>query len=129
MAKPQKIIIDSPAGNQRIEKAIPEFMSRFGMEKDQATAVAIRLESLGRLEIDGSPIDKIKDPLGNLMVPPPAIIAQVLAAMGKDRTPKRTEIRQASDMEGEVYDSPYEARVQMDKTTRSNRLRQRVTRR
>jgi hypothetical protein len=129
MAKPQKIIIDSRAGNQRIERAIPEFMSRFGMEKDQATAVAIRLESLGRLEIDGSPINKVKDPMGNLMVPPPAIIAQVLAAMKTNKTAKRTEIRQASDYEGDVYESPFEARVQMDKPTRSNRLRKRVTRR
>ena len=48
VAKKQYIYIESIAGNQRIERAIPDFMSKFGMDKDQATAVAIRLESLGR---------------------------------------------------------------------------------
>ena len=49
----QNITITSKAGNQRIEAAIPVFMSRFGWARDQATAVAIRLESVGRLEGSG----------------------------------------------------------------------------
>jgi len=128
MAK-QNIYIDGRAANQRIEKAIPDFMRRFGYEKDQATAVAIRLESLGRLDVDGSPINKPKSQRGTPFVPPPAIVAQVLRAMTKDRTPKRTEIRTAADYEGETFDNAFTARASLDKTTRSNRLRKRVTRR
>lgn len=118
MAK-QNIYIGSRSGNRRIERAIPEFMNRFGFAKDQATAVAIRLESLGRLDMDGDPIKKGM---------PVALVAQVLKALKTDGTAKRTQIRQSSDLEGDVYESPFQARAAMSKTTRSNRLRSRVTR-
>ena len=49
----QNITIKSRAGNRRIQAAIPVFMNRFGWPKVQATAVAIRLESVGRLHDDG----------------------------------------------------------------------------
>ena len=51
----QNIIITSRAGNKRVEEAIPVFMDRYGWAEDQATAVAIRLESIGRLMVDASP--------------------------------------------------------------------------
>lgn len=47
--KKQNITISSRAGNERVEAAIPVFQRRYGMAKDQATAVAIRLESTGQL--------------------------------------------------------------------------------
>ena len=47
MAKRQNIAIGGRAANDRIEEAIPRFMSAFGMARDQAIAVAIRLESRG----------------------------------------------------------------------------------
>ena len=51
----QNIIITSRAGNQRVEQAIPAFMDKYGWDESQATAVAIRLESIGRLMVDASP--------------------------------------------------------------------------
>ena len=51
----QNIIITSRAGNKRVEEAIPAFMDRYGWDESQATAVAIRLESIGRLMVDASP--------------------------------------------------------------------------
>ena len=53
MPKRQNITISSRAGNARVEAAIPTFMDELGMDRDQATAVAIRLESVGRLIGDG----------------------------------------------------------------------------
>lgn len=127
VAKKQYIYIESRAGNQRIERAIPDFMSKFGMDKDQATAVAIRLESLGRLFSNGAPVNKPKADRGLPLPTPTAALLTVWANMKKDRTPTRTQVYEAGD--GEVYDNPYSARSSMSKTTRSNRLRQRVTRR
>lgn len=49
----QNITITSKVGNRRIEAAIPKFKARYGWDTDQATAVAIRLESVGRLHGDG----------------------------------------------------------------------------
>ena len=121
----QKIFIDSRAGNRRIEKAIPQFMSRFGMAKDQATAVAIRLESLGRLQGTGEPINKPKRTKGLPIPVPNAAVLAAITAMKKDRTPKRTQVRTSPDQTFEsAYDVPRAARRQ----TRSNRLRSRVTR-
>ena len=123
----QYIYIDSPAGNRRIENAIPKFMARFGMAKDQATAVAIRLESLGRLQSDGAPVNKPKSAKGLPIPVPTAALMTVFKNMKRDRTPRRTEMREMGD--GEVYDNPYVARASMSKSTRTNRLRQRKTRR
>lgn len=112
VAKRQNIYIDSKLGNIRIEKAIPQFMKRFGMAMDQATAVAIRLESVGRLEIDGSPVDKPSDvPRGQPIAP--SYISGIGAAMSTDRTPKTTEYRETSD--GFVVSSAFDALVRMKK--------------
>ena len=53
MAKKQHGTVTSRAGNERVEQAIPDFQRRFGMAEDQATAVALRLESVGRLQGGG----------------------------------------------------------------------------
>jgi hypothetical protein len=78
MAK-QNIYIGTKGGNQRIERAIPKLMQREGWGKAQATAVAIRLESIGRLGDLGG---VRKEPIN------PAAIAA--AAMLKNRQPKKT---------------------------------------
>jgi len=110
MAKRQNIKISGRGANRRIERAIPRFMSRFGMAKDQATAVAIRLESKGRLQVDGDPINKPKGvPRGEPANIPPAFVAGIAASMMKDRTPKRTEYRDAGD--GYVVSSAFDALV------------------
>ena len=84
------------------------------MAKDQATAVAIRLESKGRLQVDGDPINKPKDvPRGEPANIPPAFVTGIAAAMSKDRTPKRTEYRETGD--GYVVSSAFDALVRTNK--------------
>lgn len=114
------------SAHNRIERAIPKFMSRFGMARDQATAVAIRLESLGRLQTSGAPINKPKATRGLPIPVQPLAVLQALRAMKKDNTPKSTVIRENTD--GDSYDDPYVASRASQRQTRSNRLRSRVTR-
>jgi hypothetical protein len=116
----QNIFIGSVAGNRRIERAIPRFMSRFGMAKDQATAVAIRLESIGRLKDSGAPVNKPASTKGQPIPVTPFFIQQALQNMKKIRQPRRTQVTEPTD---DVYTSPYAVQ-----STRSNRLRNRVTR-
>jgi hypothetical protein len=108
MAKRQNIIVTGRAANQRIEDAIPRFMSRFGMPKDQATAVAIRLESVGRLS-GGGLIETSTVPKGDTAkalkaltaAPPPSIsasAAQAIAAAKAAQAMRRSR-QEASQLE------------------------------
>ena len=113
MAKRQNIRISGRVRNNRIERAIPIFMKRFGFEEEQATAVAIRMESKNQLQVDGEPIDKPKDvPRGEPANIPPAFVTGIATAMSKDRTPKRTEYRETGD--GFVVSSAFDALVRMN---------------
>ena len=124
----QSIYIPSSdrSAHNRIERAVPKFMARFGMAKDQATAVAIRLESLGRLKTSGAPINKPKATRGLPIPVQPLAVLQAITAMKKDNTPKSTVIRENTD--GDSYDNAFEASRATRRPTRSNRLRTRVTR-
>ena len=121
----QQITITGRAANNRIERAIPEFMSRFGMAKDQATAVAIRLESLGRLTTSGAPIDK---PAATRGLPIPVMSAamqQLYQRMKRDNTPRSTQVATPPDT---TFTDPFTAARAIRQTTSTNRLRSRVTR-
>ena len=124
----QNIYIPSTdrSAHNRIERAIPKFMARFGMAKDQATAVAIRLESLGRLKTSGAPINKPKATRGLPIPVQPLAVLQAMQAMKKDNTPRSTVIRES--IIGNIFDNAFEASKATRQTTRSNRLRSRVTR-
>ena len=124
----QNIYIPSTdrSAHNRIERAIPKFMARFGMAKDQATAVAIRLESLGRLKMSGAPINKPKATRGLPIPVQPLAVLQAMQAMKKDNTPRSTVIRES--IIGNIFDNAFEASKATRQTTRSNRLRSRVTR-
>lgn len=114
MAKRQNISIGTRAGNKRIERAIPLFMRQFGMARDQATATAIRLESIGRLEVSGEPIPQTQR---GQRVPPLAVLG-ALRAMKKDRQPSKTVVREGIEM---TTNDPFLARKQMTKTKRRRR--------
>jgi len=124
----QNIFIPSQdrSAHNRIERAIPKFMARFGMALDQATAVAIRLESLGRLKTSGAPINKPKATRGLPIPVQPLAVLQAIQAMKRDNTPKTTVIRESTD--GDFYDNAFEASRATRRPTQSNRLRSRVTR-
>lgn len=115
------------SAHNRIERAVPKFMARLGMARDQATAVAIRLESLGRLKTSGAPINKPKSTRGLPIPVQPLAVLQAITAMKKDNTPKSTVIRESTG--GDSYDNAFEASRATRRPTRSNRLRSRVTRR
>src|SRR5210317_439855 len=85
------------SAHNRIERAIPKFMARFGMALDQATAVAIRLESLGRLKTSGAPINKPKATRGLPIPVQPLAVLQAIQAMKRDNTSKTTVIRESTD--------------------------------
>jgi hypothetical protein len=124
----QNIYIPSQdrSAHNRIERAIPKFMARFGMALDQATAVAIRLESLGRLKTSGLPINKPKATRGLPIPVQPLAVLQAIQAMKKDNTPKSTVVRES--IVGSIYDNAFEASRATRRPTQSNRLRSRVTR-
>lgn len=121
----QQITIIGRSANKRIERAIPQFMSRFGMARDQATATAIRLESLGRLQVSGEPINKPAATRGKPIPVMPAALQQVYNLMKRDNTPKTTQVTESVD---QMYTNAYEAAAASRKPPRSNRLRSRVTR-
>ena len=54
----QNITIVGRDANQRVEAAIPRIQRDLGYGKRQATAVAIRMESVGQLAITGKPVTK-----------------------------------------------------------------------
>tara|TARA_R110000868_G_scaffold189732_5_gene433284 strand:+ start:3747 stop:4196 length:450 start_codon:yes stop_codon:yes gene_type:complete len=129
MAK-QNIYISGRAANNRIERAIPQFMQKFGMEKEQATATAIRLESLGRLQVSGEPINKPKSTRGKPIPVMPAALQTVFSLMKRDNTPKTTQVTTPPDR---TYTNAFAAAAAIKRTTqkqstRSSRLRSRVTR-
>lgn len=127
----QQITIIGRSANKRIERAVPQFMSRFGMARDQATATAIRLESLGRLQVSGEPINKPASTRGKPIPVMPAALQQVYNLMKRDNTPKTTQVTESVD---QMYTNAYAAAAavrqasQSTGSTRSNRLRSRVTR-
>jgi hypothetical protein len=129
MAK-QNIYISGRAANNRIERAVPQFMAKFGMEREQATATAIRLESLGRLQVSGEPINKPKGTRGKPIPVMPAALQTVFNLMKRDNTPKTTQVTTPPDT---TYTNAFAAaasiqRATSTQSTRSNRLRSRVTR-
>ena len=62
MPRKQNIRVTGRAGNKRIERAIPKLRKQ-GMPKAQATATAIRLESVGQLSETARPIKRGKPTL------------------------------------------------------------------
>ena len=84
MSKKQNITITGKAANDRIARAIPVFENRFSMSRDQATAVAIRLESVGRLKGVGL-IATSQKPKGAGRIAAAALAASLI--------PKRTKVR------------------------------------
>tara|TARA_Y100001973_G_C5098136_1_gene281184 strand:+ start:108 stop:440 length:333 start_codon:yes stop_codon:yes gene_type:complete len=105
MAK-QNIYIGTKGGNERIEKAIPKLMKREGWGKAQATAVAIRLESIGRLGDMGG---VRKEPVN------PAKLAAL--AMAKNRQPKTTKQKTINTIEA-TSPKQYKRKMSRTRTTK-----------
>ena len=98
MAKEKQIIvITGRAAHQRIEDAIPLFQERYGMDEAQAAAVAIRLESAGRLKGNDGVIAGNPKPFG------PGRFA--VEAMAISQIPKKNVRRERRPIETEDMDT------------------------
>ena len=125
MAKRQNIAIGGRAANDRIEEAIPRFMSAFGMARDQAIAVAIRLESRGRLMDSGGVVEKTT-PRGEPFKGPrgPALMALTAIATGG---PNQKE--SVSFQDNVESDSFEDFRDQLERPSRATKIPSRLTKR
>jgi len=85
----QNITIVGRDANQRVEAAIPRIQRDLGYGKRQATAVAIRMESVGQLAITGKPVTKSQLVSGRL-----SLGAFATSQLLRKREPKRTIKRQ-----------------------------------
>ena len=108
MAK-QNIYIGTRGGNERVEKAIPKLMKREGFGKAQATAVAIRLESVGKLGEQGG---TRKKPIN------PSALAAL--AMAKNRQPKTTKQKTINNIEAPTV-RQYKKKISQTKSTKPKR--------
>lgn len=94
MAKKQHIVVTGRAANDRINEAIPDFEKRLGMKRAQATAVAIRLESVGRLHSGG--LISVSTALKGPQI---AIQAAMASTLIRTRTQQRSGPAVAEDAE------------------------------
>ena len=83
--KRQNITIIGREANRRIERAIPKIQADLGYGKSQATAVAIRLESVGQLGMGGRVETAQQKKSGKL-----SLGAFAVAQLQRKRQPKRT---------------------------------------
>ena len=81
----QNINIIGRAANKRIERAIPKIQSELGYGKRQATAVAIRLESVGQLGMGGDTRTAAQRKSGAL-----SVAAFAVSQLKRKREPKKT---------------------------------------
>jgi hypothetical protein len=84
----QNITIVGRAANQRINNAIPRIRRELGYGREQATAVAIRMESVGQLSLGGKPETKRASQSGKL-----SMGAFAVSQLKRRREPKRTITR------------------------------------
>ena len=125
MAKRQNIAIGGRAANDRIEEAIPRFMSAFGMARDQAIAVAIRLESRGRLMDSGGVVEKTT-PRGEPFKGPrgPALMALTAIATGGPN--QKESVSFQDNVEADSFD---DFRDQLERPSRATKIPSRLTKR
>ena len=122
MPKRQNIAIGGRAANERIEEAIPRFMSSFGMARDQATAVAIRLESRGRLMDSGGVVEKTT-PRGEPFKGPrgPALMALTAIATGGPN--QKESVSFQDNVESDSFD---DFRDQLERPSRATKIPSRL---
>ena len=117
----QNITITGKAANQRIEDAIPKIQRNLGYGKRQATAVAIRMESVGQLAISGKPVTKSQLISGKL-----SLGAFATSQLLRKREPKRTIKRQVEPVPQKSvgqYAKAYYATAPLMFTTKKKRTK------
>ena len=117
--KRQNIIISGRPANDRVERAIPKF-ENMGMPKAQATAVAMRMESVGRL-VDSPTSGRLNvlkknTPWGVPMTAPRGSAAIMVMAWGAKGTRKKTQQRNNTNLQADSFD---DLQNETRKTTRT----------
>ena len=117
----QNIRIVGRDANRRVETAIPKIQRDLGYSKRQATAVAIRLESVGQLGITGRPVTKSQVFAGAL-----SMGAFATSQLLRKREPKRTIKRQVEPVPQQSvgqYAKAYYAAAPLMFTTKKKRTK------
>lgn len=119
----QNITIVGRDANQRINNAIPKIRRELGYGTKQATAVAIRLESVGQLSLGGTVETKSAVQSGKL-----SMAAFAVSQLKRRREPKRTIKRTVEPIvENSVgqYAKAYYAKAPLMFTTKKKRTKKR----
>jgi len=113
--KKQNINIIGKAANKRVERAIPKIQRELGYGKRQATAVAIRLESVGQLGMGGDTRTASQRRSGALSVG-----AFAVSQLKRKRQPKKTMVVDTNPIKAQSvgdYQRQYRTNVPVQFTT------------
>ena len=117
----QNINIIGRAANKRIERAIPKIQRELGYGKRQATAVAIRLESVGQLGMGGDTRTAKQRKSGAL-----SVAAFAVSQMKRKRQPKKTMVVDTKPIKAKSvgdYARQYRTNVPLQFTTNKKKPR------
>ena len=117
----QNINIIGRAANKRIERAIPKIQSELGYRKRQATAVAIRMESVGQLGMGGDTRTAAQRKRGAL-----SVAAFAVSQLKRDRQPKKTVVVDTNPIKAKSvadYATQYRTNVPVQFTTNKKKPR------
>ncbi len=119
--KKQNITINGRAANRRVEAAIPKIRRELGYGKRQATAVAIRMESVGQLGMGGRPETKRQVSSGKL-----SMGAFAVSQLKRNRQPKKTVVVDTNPIKANSvgdYARQYRSNVPVQFTTNKKKPR------
>ena len=117
----QNITIIGRAANKRIERAIPKIQRELGYGKRQATAVAIRMESVGQLGMGGDTRSARQRKTGALSVG-----AFAVSQLKRNRQPKKTVVVDTNPIKAQSvgdYARQYRTNVPVQFTTNKKKPR------
>ena len=117
----QNINIVGRAANRRIERAIPKIQRELGYGKRQATAVAIRLESVGQLGMGGDTRTAAQRRSGAL-----SVAAFAVSQLQRKRQPKKTMVVDTNPIKAQSvgdYQRQYRTNVPLQFTTNKKKPR------
>lgn len=117
----QNINIIGRAANKRIERAIPKIQRELGYGKRQATAVAIRMESVGQLGMGGDTRTAAQRRSGALSVG-----AFAVSQLMRKRQPKKTMVVDTQPIKAQSvadYARQYRTNVPVQFTTNKKKPR------
>ena len=117
----QNINIIGKSANRRVERAIPKIQRELGYGKRQATAVAIRMESVGQLGMGGDTRTSAQSRSGKFSVG-----AFAVSQLKRKRQPKKTMVVDTNPIKAKSvasYATQYRNNVPVQFTTNKKKPR------